>query len=59
MKLVGTEGENIWGTRVGDSWWEMRKSVEWGSGMERGRTREGAIDASVGSGGAGMGGDNL
>jgi len=27
--------------------------------MERGRTREGAIDASVGSGGAGMGGDNL
>jgi len=27
--------------------------------MERERTREGAIDASVGSGGAGMGGDNL
>jgi len=27
--------------------------------MERGRTGEEAIDAGVGSGGAGMGGDNL
>jgi len=27
--------------------------------MEKERTREGAIDASVGSGGAGMGRDNL
>lgn len=49
MILLGTEGEKIGGTGVGDAEGETGKSAEGGSDMERGRTGVGAVDAADGT----------
>jgi hypothetical protein len=47
--LLGTEGEKIGGTGVGDAEEETGKSAEGGFDMERGRMIVGAVDAADGT----------
>ena len=49
MILLGTEGEKIGGTGVGDAEEETEKSSKGGSDMEKGRMIVGAVDAADGT----------